>query len=129
MEKRRKKQKKILEFVPKNKTRKTPAKKDVEEEGKLGKLNYTVFKRGVIHLTNSSKTLLFKKDCELFETEIDKMNLNDLKDEDVRKMSGSGDNDNLLFTCVKGDLVMSLEKREYGLLKKLKGILKKGAKK
>ncbi len=121
--------KKILQFIPKEGSKRTAADGAVLEEGKFGKLNYKVFKRGVIHIFNNTKTLLFKKDCELFETEIDKMNLNNLKDEDVEKMVGSGDNDNLVFTCVKGDLIMSLEKREYSMLTKLKSILKMGAKK
>jgi len=123
------KTKKILKFVPKKESKKVNPDGIVIEEGKLGELSYTVYKRGVIHLAEKSGKLLFKKDCELFEAEVDKMNLNDLKDGDVEKMEGSGDNDNLVFTCVKGDIVMSLESREYGLLTKLKGILKKGAKK
>lgn len=127
--------KKILPFHSKNnkgngrKRDNTPANGPVLDEGTLGKLKYRVFKRGVIHIFNTAETLLFKKDCETFENEVNKMELNKLKDDDTVNMEGSGDNDSLIFSCKKGDIEITLVKRQYGMLSKLKKILASGTKK
>jgi len=113
---------KLVPFSSKGK----PAKKgQILDEGTLSKLKYRVFKRGNIHIFNSTETLLFKKDCELFEAEVDNLNLNVLKDGESKRIEGSGDNDTLIFSCVKGDIVISLEKRTYNMLSKLKKILQR----
>ena len=120
--------KNTLEFIQKKVTKKK-AKEGIVEEGTLGKLKFQIFKRGVIHIFNEKETLLFKKDCELFEDEIDKLKLNSLREDESTQIPGSGDNDTLTFTCNKGDIEITLEKPEYGLVKKLKKLLIKGKKK
>jgi hypothetical protein len=122
---------KILEFKSKKSSgrKSSPANGPILDEGTLGKLKYRVFKRGVIHIFNSTETLLFKKDCDVFESEIDKLKLNDLKDGENKKIEGSGDNDTLIFSCSKGDIEIELNRRSYGMLSKLKKILNSGKKK
>lgn len=97
----------------------------VIEEGNFGKLKYKVFKRGNIHIFDTKETLLFKKDCEVFEAEVDKLNLNSLKEGDSKRIEGCGENDTLIFSCKTGDIEITLEKRAYGMLKKLKKILQR----
>jgi len=122
--------KKILEFKSKKATsRRSASASSIIDEGALGILKYRVFKRGVIHIFNNAETLLFKKDCDVFENEVDKLKLNDLSDGGSVKIEGSGDNDTLIFSCKKGDIEIKLEKRSYGMLTKLKKILNGGKKK
>jgi len=116
--------KKILKFQSKSgEGRKDPPKGEIIDEGTLGELKYRVFKRGNIHIFNKAETLLFKKDCDVFDSEVDKLNLNNLRDGESVKIEGSGENDTLVFACVKGDIEISLEKRAYNMLTKLKKIL------
>jgi len=103
-------------------------KNGIIEEGTLGDLKYKVYRRGTIHVFDDKKKTLFKKDCELFEEAIDKLNLNSLSEGEIRKIPGSGDNDTLIFTCKGGDIKLSLEKPEYGAIRKLKKILNLGKK-
>lgn len=120
--------KKVLDFKPKRKiTRKAKVEK-VVDEGTLGELKYKVFTRGVIHISDRKDKLLFKKDCSLFEDLITELDLNSLKEDESKKITGSGDNDTLVFTCVDGDVVISLEKPEFNMITKLKGLLNKGKK-
>lgn len=98
-------------------------KEGIIEKGTISDVNYEVYSRGTIHIFDDKKNTLFKKDCELFEETIDKLNLNSLSEGDVRKIPGSGDNDTLIFTCENGDIKISLEKPEYGVITKLKKIL------
>lgn len=123
--------KKLLEFKSKKGSgrRNSPANGPILDEGILGKLKYRVFKRGVIHIFNSAETLLFKKDCDVFESDVDKLKLNDLSDGNSSKIEGSGDNDTLIFSCKNGDIEIKLEKRSYGMLTRLKKILNGGKKK
>lgn len=120
--------KKVLDFKPKRKiTRKAKVEK-VVDEGTLGELKYKVFTRGVIHISDKKDKHLFKKDCSLFEDLITELDLNSLKEDESKKIPGSGDNDTLVFTCVDGDVVISLEKPEFNMITKLKGLLNKGKK-
>lgn len=122
--------KKILEFRSKKpSSRKSPANGPIADEGTLGKLKYRVFKRGVIHIFNNAETLLFKKDCDVFESEVDKLKLNSLKNGESVKIEGSGDNDTLIFSCKNDDIEIRLEGISYGMLTKLKKILNSGKKK
>jgi len=122
------KKKKVLTFKPKEEVSRQGKKENVIDEGKLGDLHYKVFKRGVIHIFDSKKKYLFKKDCELFEKAINELDLNSLTEDKYEKILGSGDNDTLSFTCKDGDIIISLEKPEYGMISKLKKILQKGKK-
>jgi hypothetical protein len=119
----------VVPFLTTKKSTKKDKENGIIEKGSFGELNYTVYSRGVIHLFDKENKNLFKKDCDLFENAIDKLNLNSLSEGDVRKIPGSGDNDTLVFTCVNGDIKLSLEKPEYNTVAKLKKILKLGYKK
>ena len=72
----------------------------VVEEGNFGKLKFKMFKRGNIHIFNPSETLLFKKDCESFEAEVDKLDLNNIKEDESKRIEGCGENDTLIFSCI-----------------------------
>ncbi len=125
---------KVLKFQPKKikgqgKSKATPANGRILDEGTLGKMKYRVFKRGVIHIFNNAETLLFKKSCDVFEKEVEDMDLNKLKDGDEIKMEGSGDNDTLIFTCKNNNIEITLEKPEYSMLTKLKKVLSGGRRK
>lgn len=113
---------KVLAFLPKG----SKATAEIFEEGKLGSLDYQVFKRGVIHISN--KGLLFKKDIEVFEGEVTGLELNKLKDGEEKRIPGSGDNDDLVFTCKNGDIVPTLEAKQYSVMSKIKGIIFRGKK-
>ena len=116
--------KKILKFQSKSgRKQKDLSKGQIVDEGSLGKLKYRVFKRGNVHIANMAETLLFKKDCDVFDSEVDQLNLNSLRDGESTKIEGSGENDTLVFVCIKGDIEISLEKRAYNMLTKLKNIL------
>lgn len=120
------KKKNVLNFKPKKKVSRQEKKKNVLDEGKLGDLEYKIYSRGVIHIFDSDEKFLFKKDCVLFEETMNELNLNSLIEGNCRKITGSGDNDTLVFTCNNGDIIISLEKPEYEMISKLKEILLKG---
>ncbi len=120
---------KLLKFKSSTSRKKKGRSKDtpqgpIIDEGSLGEMKYRVFKRGVIHIFNSAETLLFKKDCDVFEKELEKLELNSLKDGESKKIEGSGDNDTLIFTCTNNNIVIFLNRPEYGMITKLKNILK-----
>jgi hypothetical protein len=123
---------KILNFVPLSKKDGKNTRKDekleegVAETGNFGKLKYTVFKRGNLHIYDEKKNLTFKKDCGAFEDQIEDMNLDSLTEGESKTIKGCGDNDTLVFTCAEGDIKISLEKRKYSMLTKLRKLIKKG---
>lgn len=105
--------------------------KHVIEQGNVGGLSYQIFKRGNIHIYDpADQSLMFKKDCDLFEEALKKLDLKSLKDGDSKSIPGSGDNDTLVFTCANGDIQMSLNKRSYGVIDMLDKVIKtaKGSK-
>lgn len=120
---KKEKTKTVLPFI---KGRKPIFSKDVIDQGKIGGLDYKVFKRGNLHI--SSNGYVFKKDCELFEEEVKALDLNKMQDGDEKRIKGCGDNDDLVFVCKNDDIVMKLERKEYGTLNKLKKILRLGKK-
>jgi len=95
--------------------------------GKNGKLKYEVYKRGSIHIFNDK--CMFKKDCDIFEDELDKLDLNNMRAGETQIIQGSGDNDNLVFKCDGDDIDITLERRGYSMVDKLKGILTRGKRK
>jgi len=101
---------------------------DVLEKGHLGKLEYKVFARGNIHILDS-KGGIFKKDAEKFEEIIeritDRFNNKNIKEGDGEIVEGCGDNDNLVFTLKKGELEVSLERKSFKIIDRLKEIVKK----
>jgi len=114
---------KILEFVSSKK--RSSKNSNIIESGDLGELTYSVYKHGNLHITDEKNNLIFKKNCDLFENEIDKLNLNRMKEGEVKEIKGCGDNDTLVFECVNGDIKISLKSPEYSTFKKLKNMLKK----
>jgi len=97
----------------------------IVDHGTLGKLEYEVYERGVIHIFDKDG-LRFKKDIYNFEDEIKKINFEQLSDGGQRHIDGSGDNDHLVFTKENGDIKISLKRREFEALGLLKAILSKG---
>lgn len=117
--------KKIIPFVKGG----TSSDTVVDEEGSIGHLKYKVYKRGVIHVIDENKGLIFKKDPDLFEDAVNQLKLNSLKDGETAVIKGSGDNDDLVFECTNGDIDMRLEKKSYGMVSKLKKIFESAKKK
>jgi hypothetical protein len=98
----------------------------IVDHGTLGKLDYEVYDRGVIHIFD--KDMRFKKDINIFEDEIKKIDFDGMLDGDEHVINGSGDNDHLAFTKENGDIKISLKRREFEALGLLKSILTKGQK-
>lgn len=123
----KKRSKKTLSFVSKGQTGST---KDpdglVADHGKIGNLNYKVYTRGVIHITDGKLT--FKKDPDLFEEELENIDFDAMLDGDEHVIEGSGDNDNLAMSIKDGDLVLSLRKKEFGIVQKLRKLICDGKK-
>jgi hypothetical protein len=115
--------KKMIPFI-KNPAQPAAAKKDIVEEGKLDDLYYTIFKRGNIHIYDD-KNNLFKKDCDAFEDEMKNLGLSAMKEGETLIIQGCGDTDNLIFTQVDGDIKITVEKKDFEIIKKLKGLIKK----
>jgi hypothetical protein len=125
---------KILDFVSKGP--KKSGKDDdgvVIDHGKIGSLDYEVYKRGakqgspilVLHIFNSK--MRFKKDADVFEDELDKIDFDKLDERHVIK--GSGDNDDLVLMLKDGDVVFDLTKKGLTMINKVKDILSKNRKK
>lgn len=98
---------------------------DVLDHGTIGELKYEIYKRGVIHIFNDK--CRFKKDINLFEDEINKIDFDNMSDDIV--ISGSGENDHLIFSKTDGELTIGLKKRDFEIIGKLKDILSRGKKK
>lgn len=107
----------------------TTANEPIDEEGDIGKLKYKVFKRGVVHIIDETKGLIFKKDPDMFEDEVKKLNLNTLTEGDIATIKASGDNDDLVFECKNGDIEIRLERKAYSMVDRLKKILASAKKK
>ena len=118
---------KIIPFVSEGTKKTKRGEGQIVEHGKLGKLDFEVYRRGVIHIFD--KKFIFKKDCVAFEDAIDELNLSTLKDGEEVMIQGSGDNDNLVFKHVDGDIEISLREKSFNMISKLKRILNRGKKK
>lgn len=106
--------------------KKQPAKDEsgvVIETGTLGNTSYKIYKRGVIHIYDGKLT--FKKNMDEFEKVLNAIDFDEIQDGDTHVIKGSGDNDNLVFTRKDGDFVISLEKRGFDTIQKLRGLLGK----
>lgn len=125
---------KIIPIIERTLSRKD--KKDkVVERGTMSKLEIAVYERGVLHITDPKNLdLVFKKDPEVFEQEMDKL-LKPDKDgkcafdklavgESV-KVEGSGDNDHLILTMTHKEIEASLEKRGFGVVRTIKNFIGK----
>lgn len=110
---------KMLKFIDKG--RKKTVDGDISSHGKLGDLDYKIYDRGVIHIYKDN--LLFKKNMDVFQDEIDEIDFDKLKEGKSHILHGSGDNDYMVFTRKDGDIEVSLKKRTYDIIEKLKNIL------
>ena len=98
----------------------------VVEQGTIGNLKIEVYERGVIHITDPKKSsLVFKKDPDIFVTDLEKHHLEDLPVGQSVKIEGSGDNDHLVLTMTDKGIVVSLEKRGFGVLGTLMNFINK----
>ena len=126
IKKKKKENSNIVRFSSKGPIKKVDDVDDGEiiDHGKLGNLSYEVYKRGVIHIF--TKSLKFKKDCDLFEDEINDLELEEMEVGDHKMMKGSGDNDHLMFEHGEDGIVIKLEKRGHDLVAKLKSLISMG---
>lgn len=114
----------LLQFKSKGKRRTRKSEGELVDHGEIGGLYYDVFQRGVIHIKdNVSKC--FKKDIDQFEQCLDSFDFEDMDDREEFFIEGSGDNDDLIFTKKDGEIVLSLKKKSFSVIDKLKGIINK----
>lgn len=102
-----------------------PTDDTIVESGTIGEkpaLKWDVHKYGTIHIHD--KGLTFKKDCDLFEEELDKVPV-DLKPGDRHVIKASGDNDDLIIENVDGEYRLSLTKRGCAVVEKLRQLVNK----
>lgn len=104
------------------------AQDNVTDSGAFGPLKYEIYdKWRTIHLIDGNK--VFKKDCDCFESQIDKSGIDSLKEGESVTIEGSGDNANLIITLKDGELAMRLEDKVRSLTQKLQSILDRSKKK
>lgn len=122
---------KVLSFVNNKKKvdpKKSPSNYSVLSDGKLGSLSYDIHNVGgvmnTLHVTDGK--LKFKKNFDDFEDKFSGLNPDSMTDGDTYVITGSGDNDNLIFTKKDGDIEISLEKKGFEILDKLRSILNHG---
>lgn len=96
----------------------------VADYGKIGTLDYRVYTRGVIHISDG--TLTFKKNPDLLEEELNDCKINELKENEEIVITGSGDNADLIIKLIDGDAVLSLRQKEYGIIYKLRSLISSG---
>lgn len=90
--------------------------------GEMGGLSFRSYKRGVIHLFDKTG-LLFKKDADLFEEELEKIKPDSLSEGESAEIPGSGDNCDLILKLENGDVKLSLRKKQTVTMKKLREVL------
>lgn len=90
--------------------------------GDGGSLHWEVFACGTIHIDDGG--LSFRKDCDLFEEALDQVP-DDLSENEEYVIEGSGDNDDLVFTCMQGKYRLSVRKRGLGIMSKLREVIGK----
>ena len=80
---------------------------DLIEAGSINRtLTYKLFNRGNIEITDGHST--FRKDCDLFRSELVKHNYDKMKEGETVEIPGAGDTDPLLFTKVGKDVSFRL---------------------
>ena len=117
--------KKVLQFQPKGPKNsiKANANGKVLDHGKIGNLDYEMYQRGVLHIFDDK--LRFKKDPDVFEDEVDKINFDNMQHGDEHVIEGSGDNPNLVFVCRGDDIKLQLRKKEFKTITMLRKLLGK----
>ena len=118
---------KLLSFVG---GKKAPGgrKEKIIEEKNIGNLKLIIMEHGVIHVFDDKKDLLFKKNADSFEDEIEKIDFTKMAVGDKVQLDGSGDNDHLVFERTEEDVKIYLKKRGFESIEKLKELLKLGIK-
>lgn len=112
-----KKKKNIINLPVKSKPKET----GVLKEGIIGDLQYKVFDRGNIQLTDGVHT--FRKDCKMLDELLGRTNYKDIKEGGSFEIPGAGDTDPLILTKEKDDIVLSLGNGIPPTILKLKNIL------
>lgn len=112
--------------------RKIPKEGDVKEgnvmeSGTIGdkpyELEWELYTYGTIHIFQGD--LRFKKDCDKFADELEKVPLN-LKPGEKHVIKASGDNDDLVIEAdQQGNYILILTRKGIGVIEKLKGLVSK----
>lgn len=100
---------------------------DILDQGTIGKLSYEINNRQVIHIFD--KKGCFKKDADSFEEALNKLDFEKMQEGDNLTIEGSGDNDDLVFIIKDGDIELSLAKKGFCVIDKLRGLISKSRKK
>lgn len=114
----------IIPFKSKGKRRSLKKEGSVVDHGTIGGLKYDVYKRGVIHIKDDVSKC-FKKDIDQFEVCLESFNFENLTEDAEFVIEGSGDNEDLIFKKKDGDIVLSLRKKSFSVIDKLKRIINK----
>lgn len=121
---------KTLNFVSKGKPdllKKATTDGKIDDHGTLGGLDYELYTRGVLHIKDKNG-LCFKKDPDHFEEAIEDINFDAMVEDEETVIEGSGDNDNLVLTVKDGEIIMSLRKKEFKVIRKLRELINRGKK-
>jgi len=113
----------VVPFISKGKKLFSPE-GEVIDHGTICGLKYEVFKRGVIHIFDGK--CKFKKDAVLFEDAVEELDFDTIGDGETLEIKGSGDNDDMIFTKKDGDIKITLKRRRFKTMEKLKNILQTG---
>lgn len=114
---------------------------EIIDHGVIDSLDYEVYKRGansdtpilVLHIiqkaSGKKKELRFKKDADVFKSELEAINFDDMSNGDRHEIKGSGDNDNLIVKKMDGEFTFELKKRGLDIIDKVKHIIEKNTQK
>lgn len=105
-------------------TKKDSTDGEILDHGEFGGISYELYKRGSIHLFN--KDVVFRKNCDLFKQELDKIDFKSMKEGDEVFIKGGGDTCDLVFQLEDGAISLELRQKEFSVISTLKGLLKKG---
>lgn len=115
------KKKDIKNLIPY--TRKPPKEKGLIAGGVIGDLQYKLFDRGNIQLTDGVST--FRKDCEEFKKALSNRDYEKMSDDSHFKIPGAGDTDPLVIFKEKGKVKLRLGGKVPPIIAELREILNK----
>ena len=104
----------------------------IVETGKIRTLSYQVIapnEHFAVVRVFDDKGLQFKKDASAFEDTMSKLEFDKMSDGEFVTIKGSGINDDLIFTLKDGEMLISLKKRGYAVVEKLKDVIARKGKK
>jgi hypothetical protein len=104
-------------------TRKPAKEKGLIEEGVIGDLQYKLFDRGNIQITDGVS--VFRKDCDEFKKALSKKDYEKMSDEGSFEIPGAGDTDPLVIFKENGDVKIRLGGKMPPIILKLREILNK----